>query len=129
MSKDTNQEVAYLRIEKPPEGWTPPTTIWFYLESAAKYMRIEVLGPPVPDALSPEAQAVLEAAEDPSRWIGDLGDAAKAYALSRRPPDPLREAREALADLQRLHYSGSRMFIINRLSAALDRLAEQGGAA
>lgn len=139
----------YLPIEEPPEGWRLADYITASAEGSSNGRLLRVLGPPVaapPDA-SPEARAVLEAAV---AWRGSvmrldshprnrdaLIEAIDAYAATLTPPDPIAEARKALAEMNDLIDGAIRNFADsdkmwaatklrdnkNRLSAALDRLA------
>lgn len=131
------KEVWYLPVEKPSVvGWKPPGTITGNAGRLEAWT-VEVLGPPVPalpDALSPEARALLDAV---AYWhkTGDgdtLFHAARSYAATLTPPDPLREAREALERARVAFGSGMRESVnaeLGNVAHALDRLAEQGGAA
>jgi len=135
----TKPEIVYLPIEKPPEGRKIPGWIPIAAADGHTFDALRVLGHPVPalpDALSPQARAVLEAAVRwrragcPNGWQSADLVAIDAYAATLAPPDPLREAREALEDMLNSGDSnGSVLAAGRRLSAALDRLAEKGGAA
>lgn len=138
------KRTVYLPIEEPPEGWRPFEHIHGYVNNTPVAYR--VLGPPVPalpDALSPEARAWLDAGAEwgaiataerpvPRMSTSELYARAKAYAATLTPPDPLREAREALIEARANCAAGHPAAVgdaLTRLSAALSRLAEQGGAA
>lgn len=137
----TQQADYFLPLAGPmPRGYGAPTTVDFpHFESGfCGAIRERVLGPPIHrDAiaapLSAEARAFEEAAADASgnpAWAANVLDRAHDYAATLTPPDPLDEAREALADICE---ATSNMELpsladINRLSAALDRMKKDHAA-
>lgn len=126
-------DIAYLPIEAPPEGWRLADYITASAEDGRNGRLLRVLGPPVPapPALSPEARAVLEAAARFGRGECDstmLKHAAHDYAATLTPPDLLEEARKALDEVKRLGTLAAHTFpdgFIEKMEAALARLAEK----
>lgn len=126
----------FLPIGKPRANMLPTAFVrfdWDRRTGLAGYEHVPVLGPPVRhDAIaapmSAEARAVLEAVV---RWVNEpgvhsgLGHAAEAYARSLTPPDPLAEAREALAKLCREASISPDYEPRRRLEAALAKLEEK----
>lgn len=118
-----------------PPNTTLPRSVAFPSSHGAAYPSefIPVLGPPIhrdtiAAPLSAEARAVLEAAV---RWVNEpevhsgLGDAARDYARSIAPPDPLAEAREALNAARCHTVDDAAIRALDRIEAALAKLGDR----
>lgn len=137
MSENGEKAEWFLPLAGPrPMAALWPATVMFARSgvgsSHAEY--VPVLGPPIRRAaiaapLSAEARAVLDAVE---AWLHDdpgsdnrLMCAAQAYARSLTPPDPLAEAREALAQIRASRAPDFCGDAVDRLDAALAKLGEK----
>lgn len=139
MNKD--QQKTQLVIDCSRVFWSawPPNTKankrWAALGLKKMFAMLEKEYPVINASIIQEEADVLKAAKDYSlsgdgKYAEALEAACLSYSQSLAPPDPVREAREALAKVRPWTNSGGSFSkCLDRLSDALDRLAEKGGAA
>lgn len=136
MSENGEKAEWFLPLAGPkPEGcFIPPGVMFASGKGTFHNQTVRVLGPPIhrdtlAAPLSAEARAVLEAAAR-IKQPGDgpwmvLFERAHDYARSIAPPDPLAEAREALAQIRASRAPDFCGDAVDRLETALAKLGEK----